>query len=210
MRYLRTLGVVFFNHLQNIGIYLIALSINKELSHRDAERGRNGLRWLTPDEAVVAEALANVIVPSDGETPGLDEVCVLGPPAVVALDNLVAISSYRQYLYARGLLSFDRWALKERGCKFAEMPKEDQIMLFRAAQQVSENWSVKASAVTKVWGRLRAITQGKCGSFFAAQLYPQIRNDCLQVFYTSRVSWVWLEYDGPPMDKGYPSLVEPR
>ena len=184
--------------------------MNKELARRDAKRGRNTLRWFTPDEAVVAEALARIIVPSDDETPGIDEVCVLDPPAIVTLDNLVTASAERQYLYSRGLLSFDTWALKERKCKFAEMPKEDQIMLFRAAQQIYEGWTASGSAILKAWRRLRASTRAGNGSFFAAKLYPQIKDDCLQVFYSSRVSWVWLEYDGPPMDKGYPSLVERR
>jgi hypothetical protein len=90
------------------------------------------------------------------------------------------------------------------------MQKEDQIMLFSAAQRVYEDWTAGAPPIMKAWHRIRAIAQARRGSLFAGQLYPQIRNDCLQVFYTSRVSWVWLEYDGPPMDKGYPSLVKPR
>jgi hypothetical protein len=40
-------------------------------------------------------------------------------------------------------------------------------------------------------------------------LYPVIRNDCIQIFYTSQVSWVWLGYDGPPMEKGYSNLIQP-
>lgn len=184
--------------------------MNKELARRHAERGRNTFRWFTPEEAVVAEALATVIVPSDQETPGIDEVDVLGPPAIVMLDNLITTSPHRQYLYSRGLLSFDAWALKERGCKFAEMSRADQVMLFGTAQQGYEDWTANASAVRKAWRRLRTVRQTRRGSFFAAQLYPQVRIDCLQIFYTSRVSWIWLDYDGPPMDKGYPSVVERR
>jgi hypothetical protein len=184
--------------------------MNKELARRDAQRGANGLRWFTPDEAVVGEALATVIVPSDEETPGLDEVDVLGPSAVVALDKLVSTSSHRKQLYSRGLLSFDAWALSQHGYKFAEMPKENQVALFKAAQRIYEGWTANGPAALKAWRRLKAISQARKGSLFAAQLYPQIKDDCLQVFYTSRVSWVWLEYDGPPMDKGYPNLMEPR
>jgi len=210
MSYLRRIGIDCFNLLQYICLAVAARGMNKELAQREAERGRNTFRWFTTGEALVAEALANVIVPSDEETPGLDEVDVLGPPAIVALDKLVKTSSHRQHFYSRGLLSFDTWALNQRGCKFAEMPKEDQTRLFRVAQQIYEGWTASGSATRKAWRRIRAITQAKDGSLLAAQLYPQIRNDCLQVFYTSRVSWVWLDYDGPPMDKGYPSVVEPR
>ncbi len=44
------------------------------------------------------------------------------------------------------------------------------------------------SDLKKVWRRLQAIAQVRDGAFFAAELYPQIRDDCLRVFYTSRVS----------------------
>jgi hypothetical protein len=90
------------------------------------------------------------------------------------------------------------------------MPKENQVALFKAAQRIYEGWTANGPAALKAWRRLKAISQARKGSLFAAQLYPQIKDDCLQVFYTSRVSWVWLEYDGPPMDKGYPNLMEPR
>lgn len=210
MNYLKRIGINCFNLVQDIGVNLALWGIKKELDRRDVERGRNNYRWLTPDEVVVVEALARIIVPSDDETPGIDEVCVLGPPAVEVLDKMIAISADRQEIYSRGLLSFDTWAVKERRCKFAEMREEDQIMLFRAAERLDEDWTAGGSPLIKAWLRLRAITRGKSGAFFAGQLYPQIRGDCLQVFYTSRVSWVWLEYDGPPMDKGYLSLTEPR
>jgi hypothetical protein len=208
--YLRGMCTSCFNALLNICFAVASRGTQKELARRDATRAHNSFRWFTPDEAVVAEALARIIVPSDEETPGMDEVGVLDAPAIVALDHLVATSSYRQNVYSRGLLSFDTWALKEGGCKFAEMSSECQIALVRAAQQMYEEWTGSVPAIRKAWRRLRAITRARDGSFFAAQLYPQIRNDCLRVFYTSRVAWTWLEYDGPPMDKGYPSVVAPR
>lgn len=210
MGHLRRIGIKCFNLLQDLCLAAATRGMNKELARRNAERGGNNLRWFTPDEVAAVEALARIIVPSDEETPGIDEVGVLGPPAIEVLDSLIAKSANRQLLYSRGLLSLDIWALKERKCKFAEMQKEDQIMLFSAAQRVYEDWTAGAPPIMKAWHRIRAIAQARRGSFFAGQLYPQIRNDCLQVFYTSRVSWVWLEYDGPPMDKGYPSLVKPR
>jgi len=210
MIYLRRIGINCFNVLRESFVRAAARGMKEELARRDGERGGHNLRWFTPDEAVMAEALARVIVPSDEETPGIEEVDVFGPPATVALDHLVAASPYRQYLYAWGLLSFDIWARKKYGCKFAEMTKEDQIGLIMAAQQIQESMAAEASKLARAWRKFRISLFEGYGSLFAADLYPQIRNDCLQVFYTSRVSWVWLEYDGPPMDKGYPSVVEPR
>jgi Gluconate 2-dehydrogenase subunit 3 len=208
--FLRRAGAKCFNLLQDTYLASVTRGMNVELARRNAKRGEENLRWFTPEEAAVAEALAAIIVPSDKETPGIEDVGVLGPPAIVALDNLVVKSPYSQDLYLRGLLSFDIWAQSRRGCKFAELPKEDQIMLFRAAQHNYERWTAGGSGLKKAWRRLRAISPAKNGSFFAAQLYPQLRGDCLRVFYTSRVSWTWLQYDGPPMDKGYSSLATPR
>ena len=210
MIYLRRIGINCFNILRDIFVGTAERGMKEEFARRAGERGGHNLRWFTPDEAVVAEALARVIVPSDEETPGIDEVDIFGPPATVALDSLVATSSYRQYLYAWGLLSFDIWALKKRGCKFAEMTQEDQIGLFMAAQHINESMAAEASKPAKVWRKFRISLFSGYGSLFAADLYPQIRYDCLQIFYTNSVSWVWLDYDGPPMDKGYPSVVEPR
>jgi len=184
--------------------------IEKELAVRNAARGSGSFRWFTPEEALVTEALARTIVPSDEETPGADEVGVLDAPAVVTLDKLVCSTPWRQHLYSRGLLAFDLWALRERGCKFAEMSKEDQVAFFKSAQQTHERSARRGSAIQRVWRRLREIGEVRRGLFFAAQLYPAIIWDCLQVFYTSRVCWTWLEYDGPPMEKGYPSVTAPR
>jgi hypothetical protein len=90
------------------------------------------------------------------------------------------------------------------------MTPEDQIELLKTSQQIHEEWTSPAPAVKKAWRRLKIIARERCVPFFAGQLYPQVLSDCLQVFYTSRVSWIWLEYDGPPMDEGYPTLAARR
>jgi hypothetical protein len=208
--YLKGICISVFNVLSDIYVAVAARDIVEQVARRDAARGGGAFRWFTSDEAAVAEALARIIVPSDEETPGMDEVSVLDPPAMVALDHLVATSSPRQNVYARGLLSFDMWALKQRGRKFADLPEGDRTGLLIAAQQLWERQSREMSPAKKGWRRLQALIQVRNGAFFAAELYPQIRADCLRVFYTSRVAWTWLEYDGPPMDKGYPSLTVPR
>lgn len=180
---------------------------DKELARRAAERGHGDFRWITPDEAVVAEALANLIIPSDGETPGIEDICVLGPSTLESLDRLIATSPGRQGLYARGLLSFDVWAQRERGCRFASMLQEDQVRLLKSSERSHEEWTSPAPLVQKAWRRFKIAIRGKGIPLSAGQLFPQLRSDCLQIFYTSRVSWIWLAYDGPPMDEGYPKLA---
>jgi len=206
MSFLGSIGIDGFKRLQDISLAVASRGINRELARRESERRGSKLRWFIPEEAAVADALAAIIIPSDDETPGMEEVGVFGPPAIVALDNLVATSSKRQELYSRGLLSFDLWARKAHNCKFAEMSKEDQIKLFELTQEVYEHCTENRSPMSKAWHRIRAIARMKNGWYYAAQLYPQIRDDCFQIFYTNRVSWTWLDYDGPPMDQGYPDL----
>ena len=194
-------------HPLDASVRLAADGMKKELGRRDGERGRGAFRWFTADEALTAEALARIIVPSDDTTPGIEEVSVLGPPATVCLDNLVQASLHRQYLYSRGLLGFDVWASKEFNHKFADLAAKQQELLLATAAQLDERWSGKMSAVNTGWQSLCAVPPHEKGVLYAAQLYPQIRRDCLEVFYTSRVSWIWLEYDGPPMNDGYPFLA---
>jgi hypothetical protein len=210
MASLKSLATDCFDFIIKVCLALPPHRISKELARRDAQRGSNSLRWFTPEEAAVAEALARTIVPSDEETPGMDEVCVLDAPAIVALDKQVSASSQGQLLYSRGLLSFDLWAREKHGCSFVDLRKEDQIALLAAAQQLYEGWNESLSLIRKVWRRFRVIAAARNGSYFASLLYPALRGDCLRVFYTSRVCWTWLEYDGPPMEKGYQSLTTPR
>jgi Gluconate 2-dehydrogenase subunit 3 len=196
-----------FDAFLKLCLRLLARGLNEELARRDAERGHGNLRWITTDEAAVAEALANLIIPSDNDTPGIDDVGVLGPSTLESLDKLIVSSAERQSLYSRGLLSFDAWALRERQSKFAVMTPEDQIQLLKTSQHIYEEWTSSGPAIKKAWRRFKIITREKGIPFLAGQLYPQIRSDSFQVFYTSRVSWIWLEYDGPPMDEGYPRLA---
>jgi hypothetical protein len=199
-----------FDFFLNFCLRLLSRDLNAELVRRDAKRGHGDSRWITTDEAAVAEALANLIIPLDDDTPGIDEVSVLGPSTVESLDKLIASSVERQRLYSRGLLAFDAWALRERQCKFVVMAQEDQIQLLKTSQNVYEEWTSAGPVIKKAWRRLRIIARGKGIPYLAGRLYPQIRSDCFQVFYTSRVSWIWLEYDGPPMDEGYPHLAARR
>jgi hypothetical protein len=203
----RQIWVERFDAFLNFCFRVVSRELHKELARRDAGRGGGGLRWFTPDEGLVAEALANLIVPSDDDTPGIEDVCVLGPSTLESLDRLIGDSPERQGTYGRGLLAFDVWAQRERGCKFVSLSQEDQIRLLKASQRIYEEWTSPVSLVHKAWRRFKIAIGGKGVPFSAGQLYPQIRSDCLQVFYTSRVSWIWLEYDGPPMDEGYPKLA---
>src|SRR6202161_4542111 len=104
---LKRIAAFCFRAFHNASVFWVSRTLNQEIERRNARRGHNAFRWFTPEEAAVAEALAHIIVPSDEETPGLDDVDVLGPSAMVVLDKLIKTSSHKQYVYSRGLLSFD-------------------------------------------------------------------------------------------------------
>lgn len=193
------------------GTYLAMATsgMNAKLASRDAQRGKDGRQWFTADEATAADALATIIVPSDEKSPGFEDVGVLDPPGIVALDRLVAASWYSQFLYSRGLFALHIVAIKKHKRGFAELSKLEQTRLLETAQQVYESWS-SPSALKRGLHKVRSVVQARNGWYFVAQLYPQIRNDCIQVFYTSHVCWTWLGYDGPPMDEGYPHLTPRR
>jgi hypothetical protein len=210
LRHFRTIGTKSFNSLLNACHILTPRDFKEELHRRQAGRQSGSQQWLTSEEAAVAQALVKIVVPSDEESPGIDEVCVLGPSAITSLDKMIKECPERQHSYSRGLLSFDFWALKEHGCKFSELSIDQQTKLFRAAQVLSDHWNANGSLIGKLRRRLGALAEIRRGTFYAAPLYRMIRDDSLQIFYTSRVSWVWLGYDGPPMEKGYLDLSSPR
>jgi len=204
-RFARRLYSVLYRACQ----WLASLEADRELARRDSARGQGKYHWLTEEESSVAGELAKIIVPSDEETPGLDDIDVLGPSAVEMLDKLLHSDSGKQKIYARGLLAFESWASRKHGRRFSQLDVTDQSAMFREAQQYSEKLQSGSKAI-QAWRSLSGVMRAADGRFFAAQLYPEIRKDFLQVFYTSRVSWVWLEYDGPPMDEGYPRLARRR
>jgi Gluconate 2-dehydrogenase subunit 3 len=199
-----------FRRLFDKCLALASPGLSKELDRRNARRAVNPSQWLVPEEAAVAWALAKIIVPSADGSPGMEDISRPDQTAVALLDKIVAEDSERQALYSHGLLAFDHWALNESGCEFADLSVEQQARLFRDAQQRHDAQVTGTSRIAKLRRAFEALIWARKGVFHAERLYPIIRNDCLQIFYTSSISWTWLQYDGPPMDQGYCSLTQSR
>jgi hypothetical protein len=197
----------FFDAVLGLCEIVVSLRLARESARRRAARGHGSFRWMTEDDAIVADALAKLMIPADEDSPGIEDVCILGPSAIEVLDRLVAGSPERQRLYERGLAAFDLWAERECGRRFASVPPEGQMQLLKASQRIHEEWTSHAPLAAKAWRRFKIVISGAGVPHGAGLLFPQFRSDCFQVFYTSRVSWVWLDYDGPPMDEGYPKLA---
>lgn len=188
---------------------LASPGFSRELRSRNASRTGGSSQWFTRQEAVVALALARIIVPDGDGSPGIDSISP-DQGAVTLLDGMMVGDSHRQLLYSYGLLAFDRWALIECGSGFADLSTEDQIRIFRMAQERRNCYSAGVSSLAKMRRAFDALIYARKGIFYADKLCPIIRNDCLEIFYTSQASWTWLQYDGPPMEKGYPSVTRPR
>jgi Gluconate 2-dehydrogenase subunit 3 len=188
---------------------LASPGFSRELDNRNERRAATSSQWFAPQEAAVAWALAKIIVPAGDGSPGIENISP-DQSALASLDKMVAEDSQRQQLYSHGLLAFDHWALTEHKRGFADLSTEDQINLFRAVQERYDNRVAESSSIAKLRRGFESLIYARKGIFHAERLYPAIRNDCLQIFYTSSVSWTWLQYDGPPMEKGYPSLTRPR
>jgi hypothetical protein len=64
----------------NVERQLLNLSLNLEndLAHRNRRRSGDGTHWFIAEEAVLIDVLASLLVPSDENTPGANEMDVMG------------------------------------------------------------------------------------------------------------------------------------
>jgi hypothetical protein len=118
---------------------------------------------------------------------------------------LVASSQSRQILYAHGLFALDHLAHRKHRRKFVELTQEQQMGLLRKADQV-RHYPPRPSIIGKI--ARKAVMLYYKWRFPAVDLFPRLVQDVFQCFYTSQVSWIWLGYDGPPMPRGYPGLLD--
>jgi len=174
----------------------------RELARRRRERPRGSSRWFRADEIALVDVLAALIVPSDETGPGAHEAGV-----VQTLDAMVAGSPRLQPLYGRGLLALDELARRVHGASFIDLTRDRQVQVLKDVERLSEAVSDTASLTRKIKSAALTLRGAANGSLAAAQLFPGLVGDVKQAFYTSRVGWEWLGYDGPPMPEGYPDLA---
>lgn len=170
----------------------------KQLAVRDQERRDMAGRWFIPHEYTLVAALAALIVPSDETGPGAAEA-----GAVDTLDRMVATSPGRQMRYAQGLLGFDELAERKYGRPFAKLMQNQQVHLLGLLDRAyNERKTRGTSILDKVERKVRDLSYKWCGLGQAADLFPRLVNDVMEAFYTSRIAWNWLGYDGPPFPSG--------
>ena len=188
----------------------LSLDLVNELARRNQKRPGEGTHWFIPEEVGLIQVLASHIVPSDENTPGANEMDVLGSSAVQILDTLVADSPWRQDLYAKGSISIDKLAEKIANSKFSELKEPRQLELLKYLGNLHTNWLKANSSSSKFMKNIFILQQELAGSLPGIELYSTLVRDVTQAFYTSEVCWIWLGYDGPPMPHGYPELDKSR
>lgn len=160
-----------------------------------------GDRPLTAHHRQLLEVLAQIVMPKDESGPGANEANV----AATIEERLTRMPS-RRVVYLRGLNGFDDVAKKLHGVTFEALTAAQQVELFRDAAEP------KVTGIVRVAGGVG----WKMARLYQAVLHPQMQlvpvliQDVLAAFYAHPVSWEWLRYDGPPMPRGYPDVIQYR
>jgi hypothetical protein len=180
-------------------------SHTQELARRNQARPRAGARWFTAQEYALVGVLAALIVPSDDMGPGAPEAGVADK-----LDGLLASSRSVRGLYASGLLAFDELAEHQYGRQFIDLERAEQTRLLNLVDQTYQKTKyAQGSTADKARRKLTPVyyswpAPGAWDGLGAAvDLFPKLVDDVKRTFYTSRVAWDWLGYDGPPFPHGY-------
>jgi hypothetical protein len=170
------------------------------LSRREHERPTDGVRWFVPAEYALVKVLSSIIIPSGINGPGAIEADVVGH-----IDRMVAASTNIKNVYGNGLAAFDLAAERQYGRIFTELNPSQQIELFALVEQASVVMNLDPSSLP-----LRAYRKVSFWYYFewlglraAAELFDRLLLDTKVSFYTSKVAWDWLGYEGPPFPLGY-------
>src|SRR5262249_11673892 len=158
-RSLIKMAAASFSRAQDWYVETATGGLHREVSRRDALRPAKNFRWFTEDEARTCGALGRIIIPSDDETPGFDEIGVLDLDPLSALDNILSGSRFRQEVYAKGLWAFDELARRQYGAAFAELKAEEQLKMLQASFDALDARKPQSSPAMKV--RRKLITLGQ-------------------------------------------------
>ena len=127
-------------------------------------------RWLARDAATLLLAVADVIVPAEGEAPAAS-----GIDFMPMLEDWVRSSPERTQIYAMWWPVFER-ALRDRITLVAGRPDPD------ALERALDAWHREY--------------QQPCASI-PARFFEQLRRDTLRVYYASPAGWRSIGYRGP-------------
>ncbi len=174
---------------------------SRELAKGAQDFSEGGKIYFTPNESALLETLAFLIVPSDEENPGARDADVVN-----SLERAIANLPERRKVYLLCLHSLNEWSQWKFKKPFTKLDQEHQITLLKMIDPKAKGSKESSSLKSKINRKFRVLRYMRAGLYPAMEFFPLIVDDVLQAFYTSEVSWLWLDYDGPPMPDGYPAL----
>lgn len=148
--------------------------------------------FFTPYQATVIDEALSLIIPTD-EDPGAKEAGV-----VFKLDGIVASSDKLKELYTKGIEWLDYMAERvfERE-SFLDLNHNEKVKILKIAD------SSGLSYIYKVFLFLRYR-----GTRTARGFFKTLKQQTIEVFYTSEMGWKVVGYDGPPQWSGNPDYNE--
>ena len=186
-----------------VGVNDTSRMLRKRKSARDIVRSKkqNINRWFTPGEYALVSVLAALIIPTDETGIGASEANVVN-----SIDLMVSKSQEQQILYREGLEAFDDVARDEYGRVFVELTNEQQISILNLVDHTLDELKISNFSLLNRINRKVKYYYYKCkpgGLGGTIDLFPKMVKDVKREFYTSKVAWDWLGYDGPPQPGGY-------
>lgn len=196
--------------LDGLGRFLFLIPIGRRsvMMRRAGQRPREEGRWFTPEEGQLVNELACLILPSNEDAPGANDLEIMGESVLRQIDRRVAARQASQRVYARGLIAVAEMALRAHGRKFTDLRDDEKMRILSVLEALHSRRSDPSRSplrreLASVWGMWG-------GQSAAAEFYELVVSDTQMVFYSSEIAWLWLEYDGPPMPLGYESPGTPR
>ncbi len=141
----------------------------------------------TQYQATIVEEVTSLIIPTDAD-PGAREAGV-----VYELDRNVASSDELKELYEEGTEWLDYMAMKTSDKEsFLDLSHNEKINILRLAD------SARFSYIYKIYLFIRYRVSRTVRKYFYT-----IKNQTIEAFYTSKIGWKVVGYQGPPQWSGY-------
>lgn len=155
------------------------------ITSRNLLKGK--FKFFTQYQATVVEDVTSLLIPTDAD-PGAREAGV-----VFELDRKVVNSGELKELYEEGIKWLDYMAVKTSGTEsFLDLSHNAKIAILELAD------SGRLSFIYKVYLFIRYRLSRTVRKFFYT-----IRQQTLEVFYTSETGWKFVGYQGPPQWSGH-------
>lgn len=184
---------------------VVGYSAMEQKRERDArpqivERMMDSSQPLSSKEMLTLECLAAIILPSDSLGPGAVEAGV-----VATIIRSLGTDKDKQSSYKRGLQAIDGLARGRFEKDLEALSPELQHALVTFIDQADGRIGFDARTLAERVRRKLSYWYYASMMDVASVLdfWKMLREDVLVQFYSSRIAWDWLGYEGPPFPNGY-------